>query len=91
MPTFRNYAVIGAGHGGKAAAAHLALAGCHVTPNNRTADRVAAIKERGGIDLENADGLRGFGRLARVTADMAEGLSGAYGRLVRKSEQRGRS
>jgi opine dehydrogenase len=69
--------VIGAGHGGKAMAAHLALLGCRVTLYNRTADRVAAIRARRGIDLENADGPRGFGRLALVTSDMAEALSEA--------------
>ena len=55
MPTSRTYAVIGAGHGGKAMAAHLALLGCQVTLYNRTAERVAAIKARGGIDLENPE------------------------------------
>ena len=77
MPTSRTYAVIGAGHGGKAMAAHLALLGCQVTLYNRTAERVAAIKARGGIDLENADGPRGFGRIACVTSDMAEALADA--------------
>ena len=48
MPTSRRYVVIGAGHGGKAMAAHLALMGCQVTLYNRTAERVAAIKARGG-------------------------------------------
>jgi opine dehydrogenase len=58
-------------------AAHLALLGCRVTLYNRTPERVAAIKARGGIDLENADGPRGFGRLACVTSDMAEALAEA--------------
>jgi opine dehydrogenase len=58
-------------------AAHLALLGCRVTLYNRTPERVAAIKARGGIDLENADGPRGFGRLACVTSDMKEALSHA--------------
>jgi opine dehydrogenase len=69
--------VIGAGHGGKAMAAHLGLLGCRVTLYNRTAERVAAIKARGGIDLENADGPRGFSRIWCVTSDMAEALTGA--------------
>jgi opine dehydrogenase len=58
-------------------AAHLALLGCRVTLYNRTPERVAAIKARGGIDLENADGPRGFGRLACVTSDIQEALSQA--------------
>ncbi len=77
MPTSRTYAVIGAGHGGKAMAAHLALLGCQVTLYNRTPERVAAIKARGGIDLESADGPRGFGRIGCVTSDMAEALAAA--------------
>lgn len=48
MPTSRTYVVIGAGHGGKAMAAHLALLGCQVTLYNRTPERVAAIKARAG-------------------------------------------
>jgi opine dehydrogenase len=72
------YTVIGAGHGGKAMAAHLALMGCKVTLYNRTAERVAAIKSRRGIDLESYDGgPHGFGRVAAVTSDMGEALAGA--------------
>jgi opine dehydrogenase len=77
MQANQNYTIIGAGHGGKAMAAHLALMGCRVTLYNRTAERVAAIKARGGIDLENADGLSGFGRLACITSDMQEALQDA--------------
>lgn len=72
------YTVIGAGHGGKAMAAHLALMGFTVTLYNRTPDNIAAIKARGGIELESFDGgPRGFARLAAVTADMAEALTEA--------------
>ena len=78
MQTTAKHTVIGAGHGGKAMAAHLALMGCHVTLYNRTPERVAAIKARGGIDLESYDGgPRGFGRLAAVTSAMAEALAEA--------------
>lgn len=77
MPTSRTYTVIGAGHGGKAMAAHLALLGCQITLYNRTAERIAAIKARGGIDLENIEGPRGFGRITCVTSDMAEALANA--------------
>lgn len=77
MNTTINYAVIGAGHGGKAMAAHLALMDFHVTLYNRTPERVAAIKARGGIDLESYDGgPHGFARLAKVTSDMDEALAG---------------
>ena len=72
------YTVIGAGHGGKAMAAHLALQGFPVALYNRTAENVAAIKARGGIELESYEGgPRGFGRLTLVTADLGEALEGA--------------
>ncbi|MDP2976872.1 MAG: NAD/NADP octopine/nopaline dehydrogenase family protein, partial [Anaerolineales bacterium] len=78
MKTPKNYTVIGAGHGGKAMAAHLALMGFNVTLYNRTADHVAAIKKRGGIDLESSEGgPDGFGKLSRVTSDMGEALKKA--------------
>ena len=72
------YMVIGAGHGGKAMAAHLALKGFPVTLFNRTADNVAAIKERKGIDLESfQSGPRGFAELSLVTSNMGEALAEA--------------
>lgn len=72
------FTVIGAGHGGKAMAAHLALSGLDVTLYNRTAEHIEAIKSRGGIELESADGgPRGFGGLSRVTSDISEALDGA--------------
>jgi opine dehydrogenase len=69
------YTVIGAGHGGKAMAAHLALMGFKVTLYNRTPEHISAIKARRGLDLESyPEGPRGFARLARVTSDMAEAV-----------------
>lgn len=69
------YAVIGAGHGGRAMAAHLALMGFKVTLYNRTLKHVEAIKKRGGITLESQEaGPNGFGKLAKVTSDMRETL-----------------
>ena len=69
------YTVIGAGHGGKAMAAHLALMGFEVTLFNRTPEHVEIIKTRGGITLESREsGPRGFGKLARVTSDMQVAL-----------------
>ena len=66
------YTVIGAGNGGKAMAAHLAIMGFEVTLYNRTPEKIAAIQARGGITLESQDpaGPRGFGHLACVTSDM---------------------
>jgi opine dehydrogenase len=78
MNSKRRYTVIGAGHGGKAMAAHLALMGFEVTLYNRTPANVAAIKMRSGIDLESyPEGPRGFGRLAMVTSLMDKALDGA--------------
>ncbi|MBL7162272.1 MAG: NAD/NADP octopine/nopaline dehydrogenase family protein [Anaerolineales bacterium] len=66
------FAVIGAGNGGKAMAAHLAIMGFEVTLYNRTPENIAAIQARGGITLESQDpaGPSGFGRLECVTSDM---------------------
>jgi opine dehydrogenase len=70
--------VMGAGHGGKAMAAHLALMGFPTTLYNRTPDHIAAIKERGGIDLESSEGgPRGFGKLSCVTSSIPEALEQA--------------
>lgn len=71
------YAVIGAGNGGKAMAAYLALLGVQVTLYNRTASRVEIIQLRGGIDLENPNEPRGFGKLYKVTDNMEEALRDA--------------
>lgn len=71
----KKYAVIGAGHGGKAMAAHLALMGFTVNLFNRTAGHVEVIKKRGGIELESTEGgPHGFGELALVTSDIAEAI-----------------
>lgn len=73
-----HFTVIGAGHGGKAMAAHLALMGFAVTLYNRTFANVAPIKMRRGIDLDSHEsGPRGFGQLALVTSDMGEALAEA--------------
>ncbi len=70
--------VIGAGHGGKAMAAHLAMMEFPTTLYNRTPENVAAIKELGGIHLESFEaGPRGFFKLVKVTSNMAEALEKA--------------
>jgi opine dehydrogenase len=69
------YTVVGAGHGGKAMAAHLALMGFPVSLYNRTAENVAGVKSRGGIELTSYEGgPHGFGELRLVTSDMKEAL-----------------
>ncbi len=73
-----NFTIIGAGHGGKAMAAHLALQGRRVTLYNRTYSHIEIIAQRGGIDLESTEGgPRGFGRLALVTSDIEQALKDA--------------
>ncbi|NIN65655.1 MAG: NAD(P)-binding domain-containing protein [Anaerolineae bacterium] len=72
------FTVIGAGHGGKAVAAHLALMGFPVTLYNRTWENVAAIDKRGGIRLRShKGGPDGFGKLSLVTSDLGEALKEA--------------
>lgn len=69
------YTIIGAGHGGKAMAAHLALLGKNVVLFNRTYGHIEAIAKRGGIELESYEGVpRGFGALSLVTSDMEEAI-----------------
>ena len=78
MSTPEKYAVLGAGHGGKAMAAHLALMGFKVSLYNRTFEHVSIIKKRGGIELESPEGgPRGFARISRVTAEIGEALKDA--------------
>ena len=78
MSNNTHYTVIGAGHGGKAMTAHLALMGFPVTLYNRTPDNVAAIKARSAIQLNSYEGgPHGLAELALVTSDMAEALESA--------------
>jgi opine dehydrogenase len=78
MSASLNHTVIGAGNGGKAMAAHLALMGFRVTLFNRSPERIAGVKARGGLELESyKGGPYGFARLAAVTSHMAEALEEA--------------
>lgn len=64
-----NIAVIGAGNGGQAMAAYLALKGCKVNLYNRSLLRLAAIKEAGGIYLSGLH--QGLGKLNLITNRIA--------------------
>jgi opine dehydrogenase len=78
MKSSPHFTVIGAGHGGKGMAAHLALMGFPVTLYNRTANHVAVIQARSGIELTSFEGgPHGFASLRGVTSDMAEALQHA--------------
>ncbi|HAF61887.1 MAG TPA: NADP transhydrogenase subunit alpha [Anaerolineaceae bacterium] len=73
-----NYTVIGAGNGGKAMTAHLALMGKNVTLYNRTFSHIEVIAKRKGIDLESyPGGPQGFGKIDKATSDIAEALENA--------------
>ncbi len=73
----QTFAVIGAGHGGKAMAAYLAARGWPVHLYNRTAGHIEASRLRGGIELEREDGTHQFASLQLVTANMRAALQGA--------------
>jgi opine dehydrogenase len=73
-----NITVIGAGHGGKAMAAHLGLMGFPTTLYNRTWVRISAINELGGIDLTSYEGgPKGLGKIDCVTSNIVEALENA--------------
>jgi opine dehydrogenase len=78
MSKTTRFTVIGAGHGGKAMAAHLSLKGFQVNLFNRTPEHIAAIKVRGGIELESYEGgPHGFGELNIVTSEIKEAIEDA--------------
>ena len=72
-----HFTVIGAGHGGKAMAADLAVRDFTVHLYNRSAERINEIALRGEIELEYENSTHGRGRLDVVTSDIAEALDGA--------------
>lgn len=72
------YTVIGAGHGGKAMAAHLSLMGADVALWNRTFEHIAIIQKRKGIELESAEGgPHGFASINLVTSNIEEAINHA--------------
>ena len=78
MAQTTRYTVVGAGHGGKSMAAHLALMGKEVTLYNRTFSHIEVISKRKGIELESyPDGPRGFAPIRMTTSDMKEALNDA--------------
>lgn len=66
--------VIGAGNGGKAMAAHLAIMGAEVTLYNRTWKNIEAMSERGGISLKGGETVQDFGEIALITSDIEEAV-----------------
>jgi opine dehydrogenase len=66
------FCVLGAGHGGIAMAGHLALMGFTVNLFNRTEERIWAVQQRGGVELQGE--IEGFGRLNTVTHVIEEAI-----------------
>ena len=69
-------AVLGAGNGGFATAADLALARHGVRLWSRSADALGPLTERSTLSLD-AEGRHGTARLERATTDLAEAVEGA--------------
>jgi len=76
--TLDSIAVVGAGNGGHAMAAHMSLKGFPVRFYElpRFADNIRPAQERGGIELTGVVG-EGFARLELITTDMAAAIKGA--------------
>lgn len=68
-------AVLGAGNVGHAMAGHLAMKGYEVRLYNRSEQRIATVREAGGVHLQQA--VEGFGRPSIVTTDLGEAVAGA--------------
>lgn len=69
------FAILGAGHGGKSLAAHLALKGFEVNLYNRTYSNILPIAKLKGIEIEGE--VNGFGRLGVVSDNISEIIEGA--------------
>lgn len=67
-------AVLGAGHGGMAMAAHLALMGHRVNLFNRGEERLWGVRSSGAIEIIGE--VEGFGELNMATTSMEEAIRG---------------
>ena len=74
-PAVRTVAVLGAGHGGCAAAADLTRRGFRVRLHARSEARLAPLRERGGVEARGVQ--TGLVPLADLTTDVAEAIDGA--------------
>ena len=68
-------AVIGAGNGGQSISGYLSMQGYEVSLYDIDEQRIKALQEKGGIQLEGR--LNGFGKVACITTDIAEAVLGA--------------
>jgi len=71
----RTVAVLGAGHGGCAAAADLGRRGYEVRLHARSAERLAPLRQRGGIEVRGVQ--QGLVPVALMTTDLADAVRGA--------------
>lgn len=70
--------IIGAGPGGLRLAAHLGLAGHRLRLNDIKDAPLAAVRSRGGLDVEQLDGTPwGFARVTLATTDLDTAVDGA--------------
>lgn len=71
----KTIAVLGAGHGGCAAAADLTLRGFTVRLHARSAERLAPMRSAGGIEVHGVH--EGFARVSCMTTRIEEAVEGA--------------
>ena len=64
--------IIGAGNGGQAIAGYLILIGYDISLYDIDANRIAQLKDKGGIELMGK--LQGFGRVQCITTDISEAI-----------------
>ncbi len=79
MMEIKKVAVLGAGNGGRMAAADLGRMGYEVALYSRSDEKVAGIREKGGIEVLDIDSqpMDFFGPVACATSDIAEAVRGA--------------
>jgi len=71
------FAILGAGHGGKAMAADLSIKGFQVKLYNRTLEHVEGIRALGGVNLEGPQGHTRFAALGLATDDIEAAIGDA--------------
>lgn len=68
-------AVIGAGNGGQSISGYLSMQGYEVSLYDIDTERIKALQERGGIQMEGC--IEGFGKVACFSTDIAETVHSA--------------
>lgn len=76
---YPKFCVIGAGHGGHAMAAHLALMNFKINLYSRSKDRIKPIKARGRIEIiageQVSSSIEGSGKIDKITANIEEAIA----------------